>query len=131
MNWQTTLCDHIVEVGCVRGVGHPSVFHHPGKGAWTLVHGDDYCSAGYPEDLGWLEDVLSKRYDIKTQRIGEGNQRNGEPKAQEGLGDIKTQRMASHRRVIRRTGRGWELEAYLRHAELIVQQMGLADVKFP
>ena len=49
------------------------MFHHPAKGVWTLVHGDDYCSAGYPEDLDWLEDVLSKRYDIKTQRIGEGN----------------------------------------------------------
>jgi hypothetical protein len=26
-------------------VGHPSVLHHPAKNIWTLVHGDDYCSA--------------------------------------------------------------------------------------
>ena len=32
-------------------------------------------------------------------------------------------------RVISRTGRGWELEADLRHAELIVQQLGLVDGK--
>ena len=85
-----------------------------------LVHGDDYCSAGFTEDLDWLEDVLSKRYDINTQSIGDGNQRNGEPKAREGQVLI---------RRIRWTGRGRELEADLRHAELIVQQMDLADGK--
>ena len=68
-------------------------------------------STRYPEDLDCLEDVLSKRYDIKTRRIGKGNQRNGEPEAQEGQVLNK---------VIRRTGRGWELEADFRHAERIV-----------
>ena len=29
LNWQQTLSDHLVENGFVRGVGHPSVFHHP------------------------------------------------------------------------------------------------------
>ena len=45
---------------------------------------------------------------------------NGEPKAQEGQ---------VLNRVIRRTGRGWELETDLRHAELVVQQMGFLDGK--
>ena len=89
-----------MEAGFIRGVGHPSVFHHPDKGVWTLVHGDVYCSARSPEELGWLEDVPSKRYDIKIQRIGDGNQRNGKPKAIEGQ---------VLNRVIRRTGSGWEL----------------------
>ena len=96
------------------------MFRHPDRGVWTLVHGDDYCSAGYPGELDWLENVLSKRYDVTTQRIGDGNQRNGEPKAREGQ---------VLNRVIRRTGSGWELEADLRHAELIVQQLGLGDGK--
>ena len=31
LNWQQTLSEHLVENGFVRGVGHPSVFHHPNK----------------------------------------------------------------------------------------------------
>ena len=30
-------------------------------------------------------------------------------------------------RVVRRTEDGWELEADLRHAELIIEQLGLTD----
>ena len=33
-------------------------------------------------------------------------------------------------RVVRRTGWGFELEVDLRHAELIVEQLGLQDAKF-
>ena len=50
LNWQQTLSDHLVENGFVRGSGHPSVFHHSTRDIWTLVHGDDYCSAGAPAD---------------------------------------------------------------------------------
>ena len=44
---------------------------------WTLVHGDDCCSAGSAEALDWMEDLLAKKYEIKTQRIGKGKERNG------------------------------------------------------
>jgi hypothetical protein len=50
LNWQQTLSDHLVENGFVRGVGHPSVFHHSTRDIWILVHGVDYCSAGTPAD---------------------------------------------------------------------------------
>ena len=61
LNWQQTLSNHLVEAGFKRGIGHPSVFHHPKKDIWTLVHGDDYCSAGTAEALDWMEDLLSKK----------------------------------------------------------------------
>ena len=72
LNWQQTLASHLVENGFIRGVGHPAVFHHPKMNIWTLVHGDDYCCAGTPKSLDWLQAILEKRYDIKTQRIGKG-----------------------------------------------------------
>ena len=78
LNWQQTLSDHLVEAGFKRGIGHPSVFHHPTKSIWTLVHGDDHCSAGSSESHDWMEDLLAKKYDSKTQRIGKGKMRNGE-----------------------------------------------------
>ena len=46
LNWQQTLSNHLEEAGFKRGIGHPSVFYHPKKDIWTLVHGDDCCSAG-------------------------------------------------------------------------------------
>ena len=118
LNWQQTLSDHLVEAGFKRGVGHPSVFYHPTKDIWTLVHGDDYCSAGSSASLDWMEDLLVKKYEIKTQRIGKGKTRKGEKKKTEGQ---------VLNRVVRRTDEGWELEADLRHAELIIEQLGLLD----
>ena len=55
LNWQKTLAEHLVENGFVRGVGHPSVFHHPKRKIWTLVHGDDYCSAGSTKSIKELD----------------------------------------------------------------------------
>ena len=46
LNWQQTRSEHLEEAGFKRGIGHPSVFHHPTRDIWTFVHGDDYCSAG-------------------------------------------------------------------------------------
>ena len=86
--------------------------YHPAKDIWTLVHGDDYCSAVPAASLDWLEDLLVKQYDIKTQRIGKGKTRSGGEKKQEGQ---------VLNRVVRRTDDGWELEADLRNAELIIE----------
>ena len=68
-SWQRTLTDHLLKIGFTKGRGHVSVFHHAARGIKTLVHGDDYCSAGPQEGLDWLCDELKKAYDIKTQRV--------------------------------------------------------------
>ena len=60
LNWQQTLSEHLTDNGFTRGIGHPSVSHHGGKNIWTLVHGDDYCSAGPASSLDWLEGILKK-----------------------------------------------------------------------
>ena len=73
LNWQDTPSQHLIENGFTRGIGFPSVFRHEAKDIWTLVHGDDYLSAGGPESLKWLEDMLTKQYEIKTQRVGHGH----------------------------------------------------------
>ena len=106
--WQETLSSHLVSVGFVRGVGHPSVFWHPKRRIKTVVHGDDYVSAGEPKQLDWLEAELSKAYEIQTQRIGFGKNDNSEGKVLN--------------RILRCTEAGWELEADPRHGELIVEQ---------
>ena len=85
-----------------------------------LVHGDDYCSAGSSSSLDWLQGVLEKRYEINSQRIGEGLDIKGVEKLNEGQ---------VLNRVIRHTHDGYELEADLRHAELIIEQLELQSAK--
>ena len=67
--------------------------------------------------MDWMEDLLAKKYKIKTQRIGKGKERNAQQKKKEGQ---------VLNRVVIWTEKGWELEADLRHADLIVEQLGLS-----
>ena len=46
-NVQETLTTQLVSTSCVRGVGHPCCYYHPGRKLWTMVHGDDYFTADY------------------------------------------------------------------------------------
>ena len=74
--WQQAFSEHLISLGFVRGKGFPALFHHPGRKVKTLVHGDDYCSAGPKASLDWMEGELAKQYQIKSHRInsskGEG-----------------------------------------------------------
>ena len=63
----------------------------------TLVHGDDYVTSGRPLDLRWLEEELSKAYEIKTQHLGLDKGSLSEGKVLNG--------------IIRATQSGWEIEA--------------------
>ena len=46
------------------------MFWHPEKQIKTLEHGNDYVSAGDDVLMAWLEDELSKAYEIQTQKLG-------------------------------------------------------------
>ena len=72
------------------------------------MHGDDYLSAGDPEALDRLEAELKSQHEIKTQRVGHG------PKCS-----------AEDQILNRVTDDGFELEGAPRHAELVVEQLGL------
>ena len=113
-SWQRTLTDHLLKIGFTRGRGHVSVFHHVDKGINTLVHGDDYCSAGPQEGLSWLQRELEKTYEIQTERVAN---RSG--------CDVEGQVL---NRIVRWTRDGYELEGDPRHAELVVEQLQLQDV---
>ena len=75
-----------------------------------LVHSDDYFSSGSRASADWLERQLSEEYEIKTQRVC-----GREGCAKEG-GILN--------RIIRRI----ELEGDTRHAELVVEQLGVQDL---
>jgi hypothetical protein len=84
------------------------------KGIKTLVHGDDYFSSGSRADLDWLEKQIPDEYEIKTQRVcgREGCAKEGK----------------ILNRIVRWTPQGYELEGDPRHAELVVEQLGVQDL---
>ena len=110
-SWQETLSAQLISIGFTRGVGYPSVFHHAKRDILTLVHGDDYFSSGMQNDLDWLEGELASAYEIQTQKIGAGSGCEREGKVLN--------------RVVRYTDQGWQLEADPRHAELVIEQLGV------
>ena len=111
--WQEALSSHLEKIGFRRGIGHPAVFYHPTKDLTTLVHGDDYVSSGLQAELDWLEGELQQAYEIQTQKVGPGGKQDKEGKVLN--------------RIVRCTADGWEYEADPRHAELIVEQLGVTD----
>ena len=58
------------KIGLLPSVGHPSVYYHPSGGLVTLVHRDDYTTAGSVKELRWFKKMLGEAYEIKTQLIG-------------------------------------------------------------
>ena len=58
---------------------------------------------------------MKKQYEVKTQHIGPN---------QEGVGEGKVLN-----RIIKWAREGWEMEADTRHAELVVEQLGLKNEK--
>ena len=67
-----------------------------------------------------MQGILEKKYEIKSQRIGKGVDSKGVEKLKEGQ---------VLNRVLRHTEEGYELEADLRHAELIIEQLDISSAK--
>jgi hypothetical protein len=81
----------------------------------TLVHGDDYVSSGRQADLDWMEIQLQAAYEIQTQKLGLGENCVSEGKVLN--------------RIVRCSKEGWSLEADPRHAELIIEQLGVGELR--
>ena len=49
--WQDELCAHMLSLGFSRGVCHPAIVHNEARWLVTLLHGDDYVTAGEGAEL--------------------------------------------------------------------------------
>ncbi len=49
---------------------NPCLFHHSGRKMLCLVHGDDFVCVADADDLKWLKEQLSQRFEIKTKTMG-------------------------------------------------------------
>ena len=89
------------------------MYYHRARGIRTLVHGDDYASVGSVVSLRWLKARLEETFDMKTVIAGHS----------EATDIVREAKILN--RVIRATSEGWEYECDQRHAEIMIEAMGL------
>ena len=81
----------------------------------VFVHGDDFVSTSSGAELRWLEAALERKFEIKSKTIGHD------------VGDRTEVKILN--RVISVTQQGFRYEPDLRHAELVVSELGLENAK--
>jgi len=111
LKWERTYSKVFQELGFRRGVAMPCTFMHWGRGIRVAVHGDDVLVSGHEQDLHWLREHVAKKLEIQTVIIGPGEHQDKE--------------LALLNRTIRwgENGLGWEAD--IKHAEHIIEELGL------
>ena len=71
-NWFEEYSNQLKSFGFQRGKATPCVFFHEQRKIRTMVHGDDYVSAGMARDLQWMQKQLESKYQVKAQFFGPG-----------------------------------------------------------
>ena len=114
-NFQKEVMKFMIKCGFRQGRYNPCTYYHKGRHMITLVHGDDFVTAGYRSDCERMKMQLEKRFEIKTKLVGMMSD------------EAKEERILN--RVIRVNAHGWEMEADQRHADILIEQMNLKNAK--
>ena len=69
-NWQEEVAKCMVKWVFLICKYNPCLFHHSGRKMLCLVHADDFVCVADDDDLKWLKDQLSQRFEIKTKTMG-------------------------------------------------------------
>ena len=114
--WEDTYTAALVEIGFNRGVAGACCFYHPVRDISVVVHGDDFTALGEDSDLSWYEQGLANYFELKIRgRMGQDKD------------DCKEIRILN--RILRLTDEGLRYEADPRHAEILIQSLGLSASK--
>ena len=115
-NWYQEYFSQLVNIGIRQGKTSPRIFYHPDRNVRMYVRGDDYVSAGRPNQLKWMNDQLEDRYTVTTQTLGPGRHN-------------QQQIEALNRILAWNNDRGMEYEADPRHIEIILKQLQLNEAR--
>eukprot|EP00973_Karenia_brevis_P033097 4567309-Karenia_brevis.AAC.1 len=69
-NWQSCVIKLMEKNGFIPAKSSPCMFWHRGRDITSMVHGDDFFTAGREEDLKWLKRIIEGAFEIKTKMIG-------------------------------------------------------------
>ena len=111
-NWEYAYVEALEAMGFKRGKATPCAFYMEVRNLRLVVHGDDFTVLGMEVDLDWFRRKISEVFEVKFRgRIGPD------------VHDDKHIRILN--RVVQWTEGGIEYEADQRHAEIIVNKLGL------
>ena len=114
-NWAHEYTTFMEKLGFKVGKSSPCNFYHPTRRMFMTVHGDDFTVVGDDADIKWLGDAMKGRYELKMNVIGPDDHHDKEVRVLN--------------RIIRWTEHGLEYESDQRHAERIVEEMGMEKCK--
>ena len=115
-NWEETYVGFMESLGFQRGRASPCVFSHAKRGVRAVIHGDDFTILGFEGELDWFRGQIRGNFEVKFRgRLGPGR------------GDDKAVRILN--RVVYWDAEGIKYEPDQRHAEIIIQQLGLKGKK--
>ena len=114
-NWAKEYSNFLRTLGFVQGVASPCNFRHSNRELYITVHGDDFTITGPYQELQWLEEKFSGKYEIRSEYLGpEG---------------VCKPELRILNRVLRWTSTGIEYEPDQRHADIIIKDMGMMNAK--
>ena len=67
MNWQEEVARAMKTWGFTTGKYNPCLYTHAELGIETRVHGDDFVTTGYREEVQKFKNLLEKRYEIRRK----------------------------------------------------------------
>ena len=116
-NWTHSYTTALERLGFVKGSSSPCSFRHEDRRINLVVHGDDFLSEGEAQELRWFDIELRKHFELKTEVLGP-DVKNGE-----------VQEIRLLNRILTWSDKGIVWEADPRHAELLIEQLGLQGPK--
>ena len=115
-NWETEYVTFMRSCGFEQGKSSPCIFYHRGKDIRAVIYGDDFTLLGSDSALNWFRSSIKVKYEVSIGgRLGPDD------------GDDKSVRILN--RVIEWTDKGISYEADQRHAEIIIKQLEVNDMK--
>ena len=66
-NWAAAYTSVMENMGFIAGHSNPCLFKHKSKHMATLVHGDDFLTAGSDDDLTWMHTEIAKTLEVKKR----------------------------------------------------------------
>ena len=62
LNWELQIQKVMLALGFKQGKSNPCIYYHAGRDLRTVVHGDDFTTAGTFDNIKWLHEELSKKW---------------------------------------------------------------------
>ena len=112
MNWAKTYSEFLISLVFIVGQASPCNYHHLSRGTSVTVHGDDFTFTDNETELRWLDGQMNSRFDVKTEILGPGERR--------------AKQIQVPNRVLTWNEDGISYEPDQRHAEIIIQAMGVS-----